>query len=141
MENSYYVFHHPCNGCLSKPLCRGVCEDFRDHTELAEMSIFGIWLVVYACLLITLFCYLDEWMPNLYANIIIFGYIIVYYGIMIFDIMKNYDDFNRMKWWEKIIIACITPVGIPAARIWEYIDYKTDWTTNFKYRYNKKIRT
>ena len=138
MEQNY-VFHHPCNGCITKALCREVCQDFRDHTEMVEMSIFILWLIIFSGVLITLFCYLDEWMPNLYANVIIVGYLLIFYGILLHDIKTNFKDFRTMKWWEKLIIGLIFPTALPATRVWEYVDNRIDWTTSFKFRHNKKF--
>ena len=135
------IFKHPCKCCLTKPVCKKLCEDFKNYGATVHDITFVLWISTVVTALIVIIYGLYSFTKPLYAHgimtcILLFGY---YQGFKtIFEDLKTFKkDFKYL--WQRILMSIIAPVLLLSVYLWDRMDFVEKPIENYIYRHIMKM--
>lgn len=132
-------FINPCKTCITRPVCRGECDEFIDYGCNIHDVTFISWIIFLFVVFVSVFVVLYLILNPLYVSGILISILCFGYYKAAEEIFSDMKDFKRHKIWQQGVMCIFGPFLLLGSISWQYvpIDPQLD---NFIYKYNKKVK-
>lgn len=134
------MFKNPCKVCLTRPVCKNICDDLRDYDNLIRTIIYILFTTFVGIIILTMGLITYKFYPNIFTVLLFISMLI--WGF-IHSLKEVYTDneFSSYKLWQKILLFIFAPLLLLSVIIWDVLPFESIIDCHiYKYALKNKMR-